>query len=56
VLNIMGGSDIDLNDAELSRTVTELSIYSIMGGCEVPVPHGVDVHVSNFAAMGGNDV
>src|SRR5437660_1451957 len=29
VLNIMGGSDIDLNDAELSERVTRLSVYSI---------------------------
>jgi hypothetical protein len=56
VLNLMGGSDIDLNDAQLSGMVTELNIYSIMGGCEVRVPHGVDVHVSGFALIGGNDV
>ncbi len=56
VLNIMGGSDIDLNDAELSRPVTELHMYSIMGGGEIRVPHGVEVHVSNFAFMGGNGV
>jgi len=56
VLNIMGGSDIDLNDAELSQPVTEISMYSIMGGGEIRVPHGVEVHVSNFALMGGNDV
>jgi Domain of unknown function (DUF1707)/Cell wall-active antibiotics response 4TMS YvqF len=56
VLNIMGGSDIDLNDAELSQPVTEINVYSIMGGCEIRVPHGVEVHVSNFAFMGGNDV
>jgi hypothetical protein len=56
VLNIMGGSDIDLNDAELLGPRTELNIYSIMGGGEVRVPHGVDLQVSNFALMGGNDV
>src|SRR5690242_10146826 len=56
VLNIMGGSDIDLNDAELSQPVTEVNMYSIMGGGEIRVPHGVEVHVSNFALMGGNDV
>ena len=56
VLNIMGGSDIDLNDAELAGPLTELSMYSIMGGGEIRVPHGVDVQVSNFALMGGNDV
>ncbi len=56
VLNIMGGSDIDLNDAELSQPVTEINMYSIMGGGEIRVPHGTEVHVSNFALMGGNDV
>jgi len=56
VLNVMGGSDIDLNDAELSAPVTELNMYSIMGGGSIRVPHGVEVHVSNFAFMGGNGV
>ena len=56
VLNIMGGSGIDLNDAELSQPVTEINMYSIMGGGEIRVPHGVEVHVSNFAFMGGNGV
>ena len=56
VLNIMGGSDVDLNDAELSQRVTEINMYSIMGGGEIRVPHGVEVHVSNFALMGGNGV
>jgi hypothetical protein len=52
----MGGSDIDLNDAELAEGVTQLNVYSIMGGAEVRVPHGVEVHVTNFALMGGNGV
>jgi hypothetical protein len=56
VINIMGGSDIDLNDAELSERVTQLNVYSLMGGGDVHVPHGVSVQVSNFALMGGNDV
>jgi hypothetical protein len=55
VLNVMGGSSIDLNDAELSGPLTELNMYSVMGGGEIRVPPGVDVHVSNFALMGGND-
>jgi Domain of unknown function (DUF1707) len=56
VLNIMGGSDIDLNDVELSDAVTQLNVYSVMGGGEVRVPEGVSVEVSNVAIMGGNDV
>jgi len=56
VLNIMGGSDIDLNAVELSESMTQLNVYSVMGGGEVRVPHGVQVEVSNLAIMGGNDV
>jgi DUF1707 SHOCT-like domain len=56
VLNIMGGSDIDLNDAELADPVTQLNVYTVMGGAEIRVPDGVDVEVSNVAIMGGNDI
>jgi hypothetical protein len=31
-------------------------VYSFMGGNEIRVPHGVNVQVSEFALMGGNDV
>jgi hypothetical protein len=56
VLNIMGGSEIDLNDVELSEPVTELNVYSFWGGGEIRVPDGVEVQVSNIGIMGGNDV
>jgi hypothetical protein len=56
VLNIMGGSDIDLNDVELSEPVTQINVYSFWGGGEIRVPDGVEVHVSNIGIMGGNDV
>lgn len=56
VVNALGGSEIDLRDAELSERVVELNVYSFMGGAEIRVPEGIDVQVSNFALMGGNDV
>lgn len=56
VINIMGGTDLDLNDAELTSPVTTINMVSIMGGGDIRVPHGVDVHVADFAFMGGNDV
>lgn len=55
-VNVMGGSDLDLNDAELSAPVTTLRIVAIMGGADVRVPEGLDVRVSELALMGGNDV
>jgi Domain of unknown function (DUF1707)/Cell wall-active antibiotics response 4TMS YvqF len=55
-LNIMGGSDLDLNDAELASARTELTIFSLMGGADVYVPEGLNVEISEFALMGGNEV
>ncbi|HET6505948.1 MAG TPA: DUF1707 domain-containing protein [Baekduia sp.] len=55
-LNVMGGSDLDLNDVELSAYETTIHVISIMGGATVRVPEGLDVRVSEFAFMGGNDV
>jgi Domain of unknown function (DUF1707) len=56
VVNVMGGGEIDLCDAELSHPVTQLNVYSVMGGAEIRVPGGVAVQVSKLAFMGGNDV
>jgi hypothetical protein len=56
VINIMGGSELDLTQAELSDRVTTLNVLSILGGCEIRVPEGVDVQVSKLGLMGGNGV
>ncbi len=56
VVNVMGGSDIDLCDVELSAATTDLNVYSLMGGGDVRVPDGVRVEVSRFALMGGHDI
>jgi hypothetical protein len=55
-LNIMGGADLDLNDAELAAETVEITVFSLMGGADVFVPEGLNVEVSDFAIMGGNDV
>jgi Domain of unknown function (DUF1707) len=55
-LNVMGGADFDLNEAELSAPRTEMTIFSLMGGAEVRVPEGLNLEVTDFAFMGGNDV
>jgi hypothetical protein len=56
VLNLMGGSNLDLNDAEFAGDVVVMRVYSLMGGSEIRVPEGLDVEVSEFAFMGGNDI
>jgi hypothetical protein len=56
VVNVMGGSDLDLNDAELAGEVVELRVLSLMGGSDLWIPEGINVEVSEFALMGGNEV
>jgi hypothetical protein len=56
VVNVMGGGALDLCDIELAAAVTQINVYTIMGGGEIRVPHGVDVQVTKFALMGGHDV
>jgi hypothetical protein len=56
VVNVMGGSDLDLNDAELAGERVEMTVFCLMGGAEIRVPDGLNVEVSEFALMGGNDV
>jgi len=56
VVNFMGGAEIDLHDVELSGEVTQINVYTLMGGFEIRVPNGVDVQVSKFAFMGGHEV
>jgi Domain of unknown function (DUF1707)/Cell wall-active antibiotics response 4TMS YvqF len=55
VINVMGGSSIDLNDAELTSEDTTITVFSLMGGSEIRVPDNVNVVISDFAFMGGND-
>jgi hypothetical protein len=55
VINIMGGSSLDLNDAELTSDYTQITMFSLMGGGDIRVPDGLNVEISDFAFMGGND-
>jgi hypothetical protein len=55
VINVMGGSDLDLNDAELAGDDVQLTVFSLMGGASIRVPEGLNVELSDFAFMGGND-
>jgi hypothetical protein len=56
VINIMGGTELDLTKAELSGDETRIGVLALMGGCEIRVPEGLDVQVSKLGIMGGNDV
>ncbi len=56
VVNVMGGSDLDLRSATISHAVTEITVVSVMGGSDIIVPDGIEVDAGGFALFGGNDV
>jgi Domain of unknown function (DUF1707)/Cell wall-active antibiotics response 4TMS YvqF len=56
VINVMGGADLDLTDAIVEGPVTEIVVFSLMGGSDIFVPDGVHVELGGFALMGGNDL
>ena len=56
VISVMGGADLDLTQAELADHTTTISVFTLMGGCDLRVPDGVDVQISKFALMGGHDI
>ena len=55
VVSVMGGTNIDLNDAELTERRHEITVFALDGRLRDPRPDGVNVEVSDFAFMGGND-
>jgi class 3 adenylate cyclase len=53
VVAVMGGAQIDLRDAEIAGDEVVITCVAVMGGIEVIVPEGVEVHVSGIPFMGG---
>lgn len=56
VINLLGGADLDLRAATVAAPVTEIFVFSLMGGSDIVVPEGVDVELSGFALLGANDL
>jgi len=55
VVSLMSGGDVDLSHAEMDAPEIRITAIAIMGGVNVTVPAGVDVEMTGFAFMGGND-
>lgn len=56
IVDIFGGSDVDLRDAIVTEPEVSITAIAIFGGCDILVPDGADVRVSGGALFGGNDV
>jgi hypothetical protein len=54
-LAILGGVELDLRDATIEAPELLLTAVAILGGIEIVVPEGVEVDVSGFALLGGNE-
>lgn len=54
VLDVMGGSDVDLTEAEFPRGEVTVRVFALMGGSTIWVPEGARVELGGFALMGGN--
>jgi hypothetical protein len=56
VVNVLGGSAIDLSGAELAADRVELKVVCVLGGAEITVPPGLNVEISQIAILGGNGI
>jgi hypothetical protein len=56
VINVLGGSELDLSEVELTANRVDLKVVSVLGGSEITVPEGMNVEVSEVSIPGGNDV
>jgi hypothetical protein len=54
-LAVLGGVDLDLRDAIIEGDELVLTAVAVLGGINIIVPEGVEVQVSGFAVLGGND-
>jgi hypothetical protein len=52
-ISIMGGVELDFREALLPPGVTEVRIYTVMGGVEVIVPPNLTVESHGIGIMGG---
>ncbi len=52
-VGVMGGFSLDFREAMLGPGVTEVNVFTLMGGAEIIVSPEMDVEVSGFSFMGG---
>lgn len=53
VLNIFGGSDIDLRQASLPPEGLSIRVLSIFGGCDIKLPPGLRLDARGIGVFGG---
>lgn len=56
VIAVMGGADLDLREAQFGAGVTEIEIFTMMGGVDILVPTGVRVETTGMGILGGFEI
>jgi Domain of unknown function (DUF1707) len=56
VINVMGGADLDLTEAVLVEGEVTIRIFSLWGGSNIIVPHGVHVEHWGRGLLGWDEV
>lgn len=54
IVDVMGGSDLDLRGARFPAGEASVTAIAVMGGSTIWVPEDARVELSGFALMGGN--
>lgn len=54
VLNLFGGTTLDLREAVFTDNVCEINVFCLFGGVEVLVPEGAEVQNRALAVFGGS--
>lgn len=52
---LMGGGQIDLREASFAEGQVTIRAFALMGGVDILVPEGVELHVHGIPIMGGID-
>jgi hypothetical protein len=55
-ITVLGGTDIDFQQAQLEEAVTKVVCITLLGGTDIIVPPDLPVTVSGFSLLGGRDV
>jgi hypothetical protein len=53
VIDVFGGTDIDMSDARFTSRVTRIRLFCLFGGVNIYVPEGVSTTVKAFSIFGG---
>jgi hypothetical protein len=56
VVNVMGGADLDLSQAVLVEGEVTIRVFSLWGGSNIIVPHGVHVEHQGRGLLGWDEV